>query len=216
MNGHARILIVCENRYQALLLERELDGAFDDAVIGVYHNFENGMRELFNARYDLAVLDADKNIPDIDHFCGTIRSVRNDQKIILLVDAASDTEPVVEIDSRVRAITKVTSYYSRVANIARDMLGDPVRKGRIVLHRPAEVLAEGGDRVSPDVSSLENDINNPLMTILGMTELLLNERNTYSSDTRQKIQAIRHSARRIKTTLSRLSRNSRWQSAEKP
>jgi signal transduction histidine kinase len=83
-----------------------------------------------------------------------------------------------------------------------------------VLHRPAEVLAEGGDRVSPDVSLLENDINNPLMTILGMTELLLQERGTYSIDTRQKIQAIKHSAQRIKTTLSRISRHSRWQAAE--
>lgn len=215
MNGHTRILLVGENRYQTLLLERELDSAFENAVIGVYHEFEAGMRELFNTRYDLVILDADPHIPDLERFCRTVQSVRKNQKLILLVETdRTYMAPVAEIGDAVRVVTKVTSFYRRVTTIGRDMLGEQARPGRIVLHRPAEVLAEGGDQVSPDISLLENDINNPLMTILGMTELLLQERGTYSIDARQKIQAIKHSAQRIKTTLSRLSRHSRWPATE--
>jgi signal transduction histidine kinase len=59
--------------------------------------------------------------------------------------------------------------------------------------------------VALTVSTLAHEINNPLMTILGTSELLLRHDTVLNEDQREKVRMIQESAQRIQNTLTELA-----------
>ncbi|HVP07325.1 MAG TPA: response regulator [Candidatus Acidoferrum sp.] len=206
MERRPRILIVEESRYHALLITREITKALPEAVLSVYHYGRAALDELRRSNYDIAVVDND--LTGLQHleFLAIVGQEGIDVPVILLSTVMSE-------DARVQAIKAGASQY-----VVRDdayylivprMIEEVLHNHQLVkLSRQLEQRLnsrESTEIISIVTGTLAHEINNPLMTILGISELLLNDVDQMDPAIASKIQKIQDSALRIQAALATLA-----------
>ena len=210
MAHYIRIVLVQQNRYDALLIEREISHRIGDSIVTVYRSVDEALPDIRHTRYDLAIVDYSLCSDSPGEELQKIRGLDDTLPMILLVDNGSTSvaNDILKIGIS-KIVPKAESYHLVLPPLI-------IRLNRNRIHgyvappvRAAEVLAADGDPVAWNVSQLEDEVNNPLMTILGITELILDHKEDLPKPLERKMQIIRRSGRRIQRALSKLSRQSR-------
>lgn len=203
---HTRILLVQENRYQALLCRRELGSALPNAVVAVYSHPGEALMEISHIPYDLAIVDTAMRSLPAKQFLEDLREVDAGLPLIVLIEPSAETQGLPMSDSHVSVLVKATNYH-RLLPAA--VTKSPHREATSNVASDDDELTDLYHDVDAIVANLENDINNPLMAILGAAELIGGHGEELPAEVKQKVEIIRTSALRIQKVLTTFSRMSR-------
>ncbi len=210
MDRHFRILLLEPNKYYALLIERGFAHRLPDTVLTRLQSVDAGLKELAGAVYDIVIID-DLIVPGV-----------NGELFTTLRQHNPDLLAIVLTEQKTVGMSAPSDRAEGVEYLAKDerfpaQLPDTVR--RLVAKRKRYVTGSTAEEVISDLSdtdlirltagTLSHEINNPLMTILGLTELLLAGDSNVDPEVERKLRVIRRSARQIKSAMERLSRDSR-------
>lgn len=205
MEQRIRILIADTNRYHSLLLEREIHRRFETGVTATFRTNREALAELKRNKYDAAVIDCSLAFECETNLYRAIRE-ETEQLPIVLTGAPGVIQPETRSakNERTAFVTKEGTSHILIPQLIEHFLkeGTFFQNGRAL--RPRLSVRRKADMINITAKTLAHEINNPLMTILGMTELLLNDGNGNDAETRSKIEVIRESAKRIGSVLEHL------------
>lgn len=201
-----RILLLEPNRYLALLMEREIAQTWRSAVIARYENEQAATEELGRTRYDIAVVDLESSIAGRP---GLLSEIRESSPRIVIIAVAPrallDQDAEKALRSADRIVPKDDRTPGRLPGIIEE-LADLWQRVERTDDGEGVLSAESRSAVvNLTVRTLAHEINNPLMTIMGTTELLLDSAGEVSEGEQEKIRMIQDSARRIQATLAELA-----------
>lgn len=206
MKQDLRILLVEDNRYHATLMERSIAERFPKATIDLTSSGSQALKMVDTAEYDVAIL-ANK-LSDLDglELLELIRERELDLPVV--VTALNSFEHLASEAIRSGAaeyVVKEGTYHQSIPRI----IGEVYRRNLLVLKnrdlqnklRQKHQL----DSIKVAAGTLSHEINNPLMTILGLSELILGDSKITDQEFIRKVRKIHRSADRIQKTLTRLS-----------
>jgi signal transduction histidine kinase len=205
IKNRPRVLLLEGNRYQALLIERRLSEQFPDGMVTVFAAPGAALRELNSNGYDVVVASADTLGAERDDWVGALR-VRSEHLPVILLTADDDPRP-----PRLGPGLKGVHYLARsedshkaAARLVIELLGRS-NSDRTEVSTAPRPAGESVETIRATAGALAHEINNPLQTILGMTELLLDENGRLDPEVARRIRIVRRSAGRIAASLKRLS-----------
>jgi len=102
-------------------------------------------------------------------------------------------------------VIKDDSLHLEVPHLVGQVLYHQALKGEFSKLRTRNRQDEHAAMMKIAAGTLSHEINNPLMAILGTSELILDNGGRYDRDVVKKVRIIQRSARRIETTLRRLA-----------
>ena len=197
-----RILILEANRYHALLIERELATRFPAAVLAKFESDAAALEELRRTHYDVAIVDTETPAQGSNSFFESFRDLSQSTVLIVVGSAgARFSQTEASGNGADVFISRDNNCYRVLPDVIRELFN---RRHQSSDHPDVDGSLDAQARsrvISLTVNTLAHEINNPLMTILGTTELLLNNGHNISSCEIDKIRMIRESARRIESTL---------------
>ncbi len=216
--GPERILVVEDSPVQATLvcdlLRRE---GYQASWMGTLAGAREGIR---TAPPDLVLLD--RGLPDGDgsQLCQELKGDpatreipvilltaqdRVEQRVEGLLGGADDYIPKPyyreELLARIRGCLRTRALQRELRHKAEEL----ERKNRELLEAQARLVrAERLAAMGEIGLAIRHEINNPLGTIMGYTELLLSEREGLPPETRKKLEAIGRGCARIRDVIRRL------------
>ena len=226
MKKHVRILILDSDKYATSLMENELADKFPDSIVVVFHTAQSALEELKQNRYDAAVIDYDTaDRTDSTGYAGSADSERNgvlllscirdhDRLLPLVILTAVSSLPhgivgnrslKVEGTGAVKCLSREIGFYTRLPELVNQVLTRRVIDLGEFVPAWESMTDVGPSDIEVVAGKLAHEVNNPLMTILGMTELLLDNSEGQDEGLIKKLHIIRKSAQRIAIVLSRLS-----------
>ncbi|MDH4033222.1 MAG: hypothetical protein OEV80_05430, partial [candidate division Zixibacteria bacterium] len=105
----------------------------------------------------------------------------------------------------VYCLTRKDGYPRTVTTVIEEVLRRPVGESVNWVGRKEKPTETQAQMMRTAAGTLSHEINNPLMAILGISELILKESRKHSPDVARKVTMIRQSAERIESSLKRLS-----------
>lgn len=205
MESNLQILIVCDDRHGAAALVNEIGELFEGCQPAVCDP-PSSLQMLRARTFDLAILHVESGDVGVEEVADSIRHVAVDLPIVVSLPA--DSSISARGLSKLRGVYCLARSYDNpqsVTTIIEDILRVPV-DGSLGLIGPEENLTEAtAEMMRTAAGTLSHEINNPLMAILGISELLLTEGKAQNPDLARKITMIRKSAERIEDSLKRLS-----------
>ncbi len=205
MDSHPVILIVSDDGDAANCLVEEITALFDSPRIEITET-RSAVQGLKAGRFDICIVHSEQGDPGLVESVSQLRKAAPDLTILVSLPEDSDI-PTDRLESfgRVYCFTRNTRSPIAVTTIIEEIVRQPssVRSGWV-----GKTKAAGGGQteiIRTAAGVLSHEINNPLMTILGVSELLLNEiGNKKNRELAQKVTMIRKSAERIESSLKRL------------
>lgn len=207
MKRDLQILLVEENKYHALLMEREIRQRYGDSSVVILRSGKEALEAVQTKSFDVAVVDFD--MPD---YAGLvfIELLRKDDVDLPVIAVTTDSsEQLAREASRLgigELLVKDSSFHVTIPRL----IGEVYRRRMLVLENRAleERLKEKdhAELIRMTVGTLSHEINNPLMSILGTTELILDNGDKGDRELAKKLRVIQKSARQIQSSLKRLSR----------
>jgi CheY-like chemotaxis protein len=219
------ILIVEPNKYHARLMERELLETYPSSSIATFSSASTALEELHRQNFDVAVVSLE--LPDVDSavLVALIRKEHRNLPIIVTGYGSNvETETTTSASKNLSAtgtwghpaaeaaragadeyVVKDSTFHQAIPRL----LGDVFRRCATTREKDQPDVKhqqeERAELIRITAATLFHEINNPLMTILGMCELILN--NGYDRDQKviKKVKTIKKSAQRIQSSLARLS-----------
>jgi DNA-binding response OmpR family regulator len=206
MKKNMRIALVEDNRFHAVLFKQAIHEKHPDVGIAAFPSGKSFLHGFEENRFDLVVLDY--NLPDIDglQLLSIIRSRDPDIPLIMITGVGSEQTAVEAMKSGATDyITKSGDYGSAIPRV----LEQAFRKQQLILkNRRLEAKArtiEKLEAITTTASTLNHEINNPLMAILGNIELLVTDERISDPGVRRKLEEIEASARRIRDITHQLT-----------
>ena len=210
MDKQIKILLVEPTKYQSLLIERELYHRVCGAVILRARTAAETMRVLRTGDIQIAVVDLDTAAADgIEIIRSLSRADGNVRIVAMASDITEDVARTILESGADELLFKDPSFHLVIPRIINKLQ----RRGE------SEVPSGQPDIGTPPVPNsaslglaagvLEHEVNNPLMSILGTVELVLEQVTGTDRELTQKMLTIRKSARRIHSVLKRLSTSAR-------
>jgi DNA-binding NarL/FixJ family response regulator len=203
------LLLVEPSRYHSRLIERTLHLRCPDGRIVSVQTAQAAMAELTTRSFDIAIIDCDLEELSGLELLQLIRRETTELPVILLSthkceQAASEAINYGAYDF----LAKDDTYHLVLPRIIQDSLrrASLVRKNRELEERLK--AQEQTDAIALATATLAHEINNPLMTILGVTDLLRGNPAFADQSSKDKLRAIEESARRIRSAVLRLSKMS--------
>ncbi|HUV31164.1 MAG TPA: histidine kinase dimerization/phospho-acceptor domain-containing protein [Acidobacteriota bacterium] len=210
MDRNLRILIADKNRYHALLIERGLRNRFAASIVAVFRSADQAIEELQKTTYDAAVIDCTCAANSDSNIVEAVRRCRRHLPILLTTPPGTVLPDVYPGDNGLTAfVVKDSTFHILIPQLVAHVLeqGSFYRDGRPL--RPRLTARRKADMINITANTLAHEINNPLMAILGITELLLGDSNGCDAEVKQKVRVIQESARRIESALHHLGSLSR-------
>jgi FixJ family two-component response regulator len=195
-----QIALVEDNAFHAMLFEQAVRDRYPESRIGVYPTAQAYLREMSQNGDDLIAVDYD--LPDMDglQLLTQIRADKPDTPIILITGVGSEQIAVEAMKSGATDYIAKTGDYG--ATIPR-VIKQAYHKQQLILkNRRLEEKALHADKLqmlTSLISTLNHEINNPLMAVLGNVELLLEDEAISDKAVIEKLKIIEASARRIQT-----------------
>ncbi|MFQ6007336.1 MAG: response regulator [Candidatus Zixiibacteriota bacterium] len=218
------ILIVEPSRYHARLMERELLEKFPSSSISTFSSASTALEELRQNSYDVAVISLE--LPDVD--CAVLVAlIRKEHRNlpIIVTGYGNNTEAWAVHESKnltasgywghpaaeaARAgadeyVVKDSTYHQAIPRLLCDIYRRYAKIEEKVQPSVRHPQKDQAELIRITAGTLYHEINNPLMTILGMCELILNNGCERHQDVIKKVKTIKKSAQRIQSALVRLS-----------
>ncbi|MDF1544865.1 MAG: response regulator [bacterium] len=206
MKKNLKILLGESNHYHAVLMTRELSDRCPDSRIDLFTSADSLVKACKDSSYDIVLADPVLFGPQRLAILDLLHQAAIDLPVILVTADGSEQEASEAIRSgAAEYIIKENSYYQVLPRVVtevyrRSLLIQKNRKMEEQLQQK-----EQKELVKIAASTLSHEVNNPLQTILGTVELLLDEPQGQSPAINKKIRVIRESAERIHSSLTRLS-----------
>ncbi|MCP4567427.1 MAG: response regulator [FCB group bacterium] len=198
MKKKLKIALAEDNRFHAILFEQATRSAFPEADLTIYTSAVALLEALTVNRYDLIVVDF--NLPDMGglDLMSRIQLTNPDLPVVVITGSGSE-EVAVEAMKLGAAdyISKTGDYDVIIPQVIKQACQKQklILKNRRLENRAREM--ERLETITALVSTLNHEINNPLMAIHGNVELLLENTAGPESAEREKLEMIEKSARRI-------------------
>ncbi len=206
MKKDIKILLVEDNKYHAALIERGIGERHAGSTLDVFSTGRAALKAARNRSYDIAVIE--QSLPDLDGLQLLALLRKDELDLPVIITSTSGSEQLASEAIRSGAAEYLVKDSSFHLTIPR-LVGEVYRRRILVLkNRDLEQRLKQKDQVDfikIAAGTLSHEINNPLMTILGTSELLLEDLEVQDKELARKIRIIRKSARRIESTLSRLT-----------
>ncbi len=200
MKRRVKILLIEPNRYHARLMAKEIEKSFPDARLAMFSNAHTALQEIRSAPADIVIVELE--LPDADGY-GFLELLRKEYpRLPLIAVGKNDTEEDIAAAERHGADEYLSRRRSSTAS-----LGETIRKllSRPYLEENDDELHRQADLIRITAGTIYHEVNNPLMTILGLTELILNNGYEFDREVAKKVRIIQKSARRIQSALTKLS-----------
>lgn len=206
MKTHMNIALIEDNRFHAILFEQAVREKFPDFTVNVFDTGRKFMSTMTSGTYDLICLDF--HLPDTNglDLLSLIRAEEKDIPVIIITGAGSEQIAVEAMKSGATDyITKTGDYFQSIPRVIRQAC----KKQKLILkNRRLESKARAAEKletITTMTSTLNHEINNPLMAILGTVELLLEDISPDNHDLRKKLDMIMNSARRIQSITRQMA-----------
>ena len=219
------ILIVEPNNYHARLIERELLETYPSSSISTFSAASTALEELRRNSFDIAVISLE--LPDVDSAV-FVALVRKEHRNLPIIVTGYGSNAETETTFATKNLSATRNWGHPAAEAARAGADEYVVKDstfhqaipRLLRDVYYRYMAAAQEKEQPDVKlqqkadaklirittgTLYHEINNPLMTILGLCELILNNGYERDQEIIKKVKGIKKSAQRIQSALSRLS-----------
>lgn len=212
-----KILLIEDDRYHAILVEKALMFSHLNCAVDKAFSASEGLEMLSNKAYDLLILDY--GLPDNNGLVAIkeIKARGFDRPIIITTGEGNEKIAVEFMKSDVYEYIVKDEQYPRIVPyvvsqvLERDRLR---RKNKELESRALE--AEKISAVVKTIRTLNHEINNPLMTVLGNAQLLRTPKYGLSGPAGEKVRMIEEGALRIKEITRELSNVVRLQWKETP
>ena len=202
-----RILLLEASRYRALIIEREIARRFTSAVLTRFESPRDALHEARNNNYDIMLVDY---LTAHDTFSELLFSLRASNPEVVLIAFGPEDIPRAQMKGAETWADGIVTAYERIHHRLPEMISRfAERWQRTGMVDDEEGILDAPTRsavIGCTVRTLAHEVNNPLMTILGTTELLLSRREDLTDAQREKVEMIRQSAGRIQDTLSELAK----------
>ncbi|MCP4683941.1 MAG: hypothetical protein GY867_00700 [bacterium] len=201
-----RVLLLEPSRYFSLLMEREISGMFKSAVVARFESEGSAVEELGRTRYDIAVVDVEQATGEYGDLLADIRE--SCPQIVLIAVGPQGFFDIEGSDGLVWADQMIPRDDQTPQTLPGVIAQFSKRWQQIAGQEGSEGILDAESRaavINLTVRTLAHEINNPLMTIMGTTELLLEDDGEFPADQVKKIRMIQDSAQRIQTTLADLA-----------
>ncbi len=203
------LLLVEPSRYHARLIERTLHQRCPDGRIVTVQTARQALYELAERPYDIAVIDFEVDGYDGLELLQLIRREAAELPVILLSARKCEQAATEAINyGAYDFLAKDDTYHLMLPRIIQDALrrASLVRKNRELEERLRS--QDQLDAISLASATLEHEINNPLMTIIGLTDLLKQQPAFADKASHDKLRVIEESAKRIRHAVRKLAHSS--------
>jgi DNA-binding NarL/FixJ family response regulator len=199
------IALVEESGFHANLFAQSLADQHPDYQITSYVSAREFLTKLADNRFDLAVID--QALPDMDSPELIKRTHAQYPELPIIVFSDIESERAVEqINEGVRAYL---AHRRDKAGLVPNTIGPAGHGKRITLRRTQSedvgAAKEPANLAEIMAATLQHEINNPLMAILGNVELLLSDPACQNDDLAERLRIIESSARRIQESTQHLA-----------
>lgn len=194
------------NKFHARLIERELSEVYSSSSVSMFSSAHTALEELRRRSFDVVVIALD--LPDVDGvgFVELIRRQNCHLPIIVTADGSNSHSAAEAAKAGAdEYLAKNSSFHQALPRLLdevylqREKIISQLDKGK------KQKQKEQADLIRITAGTLYHEINNPLTTILGMSELILDNCNGYDREIARKVRIIGISAQRIQATLIRLA-----------
>ncbi len=206
MKKKLKIGLVEDNRFHAVLFEQSIRENFPDSSITIFKTGKSLLKAQKQTKFDLLAIDYD--LPDMTgiELLTLERGRLPDLPIIIITGVGSEQIAVEAMKSGATDyIAKSGDYTGSLPRVVKQAYQKQrlIAKNRRLEQKAIE--SEKLETITATASTLNHEINNPLMTILGAVELALDNRVTLDGPTIIKMEMIRDSAKRIQSITGKIS-----------
>ena len=201
-----KILIIMQNKFRSLLIERELASNFETSIITLAATSYDALNHINNKFHDIIIIDHNLS-SDFD--CDFIKKVTKNESessfIVLTEDCSEQNVRFLKKIGIDRLLKNDDSAYVAIPRLVKEIIGQKL------ITKKKENISRSEDNVYSDiiniaVGTLSHEINNPLMTILGTAELILEDSLRIDNELINKIKVIHKSALRVQKSLYKLKK----------
>lgn len=205
MEANLQILVVCDDRRGAEILLHEIGALFEGCKPDVCD--PPGALWMLRARsFDLAIIHAESGDLGIADVAQSMRLLAADLPIIVSLphDGSISARQFSSLKA-VYCLVRSNGYPAAVTTTIEEVLRTPVGGSVTWIGQKESPTETQAEMIRTAAGTLSHEINNPLMAILGISELILKEGKKQKPDMARKITMIRKSAERIESSLKRLA-----------
>lgn len=206
MKKKMKMALVEDNRFHALLFERAIVERYPETTVDTYASGKACLQGLREHPYDLIAIDF--HLPDINglELLSLVHTEQPDLAAVLITGAGSEQIAAEAIKTgAIDYIAKSDDFASVVPRIVSQAFHT---QQLILKNRRLETKARAAEKlemVTALASTLNHEINNPLMTVQGAIELLLEDPRLTDIDLQEKLKRIEASAGRIQEITHQMS-----------
>ena len=200
MTGNARrILLLATSRFRRLLIQRKLESFDSSVIVAAFHFGSPAIAELRRAVYDALVLDNGQKPEETRKTLSEIHSIAPDMPVLHISDLSAE-QLIGDLQlGQIAVLQNSDTVFNRIPGELNKLYDASSSK-------PDGSYGQSGIELQTrelrkTLAALEHEVNNPLMTILGATELLIGSEGIADEELSRKIKIIRRSAQRIKNVL---------------
>lgn len=201
-----KVLLIEDDRYHAVLVEKALMFSHLNCAVDKTYSISEGLEMLSREQYDLLLLDY--NLPDGNGLAAVkeIKARGFDKPIIVTTGEGSEKIAVEFMKSEVYDYIVKDEQYPRIVPyvISQVLEKHQLRKKNEELERRA-LETQKLSAVVKTIRTLNHEINNPLMTVLGNAQLLQAPKYDLNQRAAEKVKTIEESALRIKEITKELA-----------
>ena len=217
MKKNLKIALVEDNRFHAILFEQTVIEKYPNSTISNFSSGAELLKTLPSSLYDIICIDF--HLPDMNglELLDMIRGENTDVPVIFITGAGSEQIAVEAMKSGATDyITKSGDYSQAIPRV----LKQAYHKQRLIIkNRKLEKRARSAEKlktITTMTSTLNHEINNPLMAILGNIELLLENPAAADDSIQSKLEMISICARRIQSITRQMANLTTSETKETP
>lgn len=201
MNSNAIKILICgAEKFQMSLIEDELTRSFRNIYLGVVETLSQAEVAISKECFDFLIIDLidDSEIEAVERLAEKLKNC----PVLVLSESSKLTSNL----QKIIFVEKNSATHQELPDIIRYRLKAQLIHYRRELEKQKEsIQKQDSELIRITTGTLSHQINNPLMTIMGLTELILEENGAYDAELSHRVQIIRDSAEQIQNALRVLS-----------